>query len=56
MTDSAFAIFLVDDDSGVLKALSRLLRARGYEVQPFTSPQAFLASHTNARPNWQDSK
>jgi len=48
MTDSVFTRFLVDDDSGVLKALSRLLRARGYEVKPFTSLQAFLASHTRA--------
>jgi FixJ family two-component response regulator len=45
MTDSMFTIFLVDDDAGVLKALSRLLQARGYEVQSFTSPQTFLASH-----------
>jgi FixJ family two-component response regulator len=45
MTDTAFTVFLVDDDAGVLKALSRLLRARGYEVQAFTSPQTFLAGH-----------
>lgn len=45
MTKAVFTIFLVDDDAGVLKALSRLLRARGYEIQPFTSSQAFLAVH-----------
>jgi FixJ family two-component response regulator len=50
MTDIAFTIFLVDDDAGVLKALSRLLRARGYEVQPFTFPQAFLAGHDTSIP------
>jgi FixJ family two-component response regulator len=50
MTDGVFTIFLVDDDSGVLKALSRLLRARGYEVEPFTSPQAFLAGHDASIP------
>jgi FixJ family two-component response regulator len=50
MTEAAFTVFLVDDDAGVLKALSRLLRARGYEVQPFTSPREFLAHHDAAIP------
>ena len=50
MTNGAFTIFLVDDDSGVLKALSRLLRARGYAVRPFTSPQVFLAEHDASIP------
>ena len=45
MTESAFTVFLVDDDAGVLKAVARLLRTRGYEVRSFTSPQAFLANH-----------
>ena len=45
MTDAVFTVFLVDDDAGVMKALSRLLRARGFEVQAFTSPQVFLAGH-----------
>ena len=45
MTDSAFAVYLVDDDPGVLKALARLLQARGYEVRPFTTPRAFLVAH-----------
>ena len=45
MTEATFTVFLVDDDAGVLKALSRVLRARGYEIQPFTSSQAFLAVH-----------
>jgi len=40
-----FTVFIVDDDAGVLKALSRLLRARGYEVQSYTSPREFLAQH-----------
>jgi FixJ family two-component response regulator len=42
MNDNAFTVFLVDDDAGVLTALSRLLRAKGYHVQPFTSPHEFL--------------
>jgi FixJ family two-component response regulator len=50
MTDGVFTIFLVDDDAGVLKALSRLLHARGYEIQAFTSPQAFLADHDASIP------
>lgn len=40
-----FTVFLVDDDARVLKALSRLLRANGYDTRPFTSPQEFLAQH-----------
>src|SRR5271154_4563790 len=43
-----FTIFLVDDDAGVLKALSRLLRAKGYDVRPFTSAQEFLDRHDAA--------
>ena len=44
MTDK-FTVYLVDDEPGVLKALSRLLRARGYEVKPYFSPQLFLDEH-----------
>jgi FixJ family two-component response regulator len=50
MTDDSVTVFLVDDDAGVLKALSRLLRARGYAVKPYASPQAFLAGHDPAVP------
>src|SRR3954468_23091581 len=45
-----FTIHLVDDDPGVLRALSRLLRARGYEVKPYSSPQLFLEEHDVAVP------
>jgi len=38
-------VFIVDDDPGVLKALSRMVRARGYDVRSFTSPHGFLADH-----------
>jgi FixJ family two-component response regulator len=37
-----FTVFLVDDDSGVLKGLSRLLRVKGYDARPFASAQEFL--------------
>jgi FixJ family two-component response regulator len=36
-------IFLVDDDPGVLKALSRVLREEGWVVETFASAEAFLA-------------
>jgi FixJ family two-component response regulator len=45
MSVAMFTVFLVDDDPGVLKALSRLIRVNGYEVRPYSSPEAFLASH-----------
>jgi FixJ family two-component response regulator len=45
MTDGMFTVFLVDDDAGVLKALSRLLRTNGYDVRSYASPQEFLACH-----------
>jgi FixJ family two-component response regulator len=40
-----FKVFLVDDDTHVLKALTRLLRAKGYDTEAFASPQEFLARH-----------
>jgi FixJ family two-component response regulator len=43
--DRHFTIFIVDDDAGVLKALSRLLRVRGYDVQTYSTPREFLARH-----------
>jgi FixJ family two-component response regulator len=40
-----FTVYLVDDDQRVLKALSLLLRARGYDARPFSSSREFLAQH-----------
>jgi len=37
-------IHLVDDDAGLRKAISRLLRAEGYEVKAFASAADFLAA------------
>jgi FixJ family two-component response regulator len=48
MTDGMFTVFLVDDDAGVRKALSRLLRAKGYDVRPFASAEEFLGGHDAA--------
>ena len=50
MTDDKLTVFLVDDDPGVLKGLSRLLRGRGYDVRQYDSPQEFLAHHDAAAP------
>jgi FixJ family two-component response regulator len=50
MMDGTFTVFLVDDDGGVLKALSRLLRAKGYDVRPFSSAEEFLEGHDAALP------
>jgi FixJ family two-component response regulator len=43
-------VFLVDDDPGVLTALTRLLRAAGHHVRAFASPHDFLAGHDPAVP------
>jgi FixJ family two-component response regulator len=45
-----FTVFVVDDDVGVLNALSRLLRVRGYDVRSYTSPRAFLNDHDVSLP------
>ncbi|CAN7570300.1 response regulator [Bradyrhizobium sp. LjRoot220] len=49
MTDE-FTVYLVDDDAGVRRGLSRLLRAKGYDVQAYASPQGFLEHHDPAAP------
>jgi FixJ family two-component response regulator len=38
-------VYLVDDDLHVLSALSRLLRAKGYETRTFVSASEFLEHH-----------
>lgn len=48
--DVMFKVFIVDDDARVLKALSRLLRAMGYDAETFSSPREFLAQHDAAVP------
>lgn len=39
-------VFLVDDDESVRKAIARLLRSAGYEVQLFSSAAHFLGEHS----------
>lgn len=50
MTDSEFTVFIVDDDPGVLKALSRLLSAAGYRTRTFICPRQFLGAHDHSKP------
>jgi FixJ family two-component response regulator len=38
-------VFLVDDEPGMLKALTRLLKVEGFTVQAFASAKAFLESY-----------
>ena len=35
-------VYLLDDEPGMVRALTRLLRAEGFEVKGFTSPASFL--------------
>lgn len=42
---TTFTVFIVDDDVGIVKALSRLIRSKGFDVRSYTSPRAFLADH-----------
>ncbi|HLH94158.1 MAG TPA: response regulator [Xanthobacteraceae bacterium] len=50
MSNTDFIVFIVDDDPGVLKALSRLLNAAGYRTGAFSSAQAFLSGHDPSIP------
>jgi two-component system, LuxR family, response regulator FixJ len=36
-------VIVIDDDSSVLRALARLIRAAGYNVRTFSQPSALLA-------------
>src|SRR5260370_36901927 len=35
-------VYLLDDEPGMVKAVTRLLRANGFEVRGFTTPASFL--------------
>jgi FixJ family two-component response regulator len=45
-----FTAFLIDDDPGVLKALSRIVRTAGYDAVSYSSPQDFLREHDPSTP------
>jgi FixJ family two-component response regulator len=47
---TAFTVFVVDDDEGVLHGLSRLLRAHGYGNKTYSSARAFLDEHDASMP------
>jgi FixJ family two-component response regulator len=44
-------VYLVDDDPGMLKALTRLLAAEGFTVRAFNSASTFLASYNAEAPS-----
>jgi FixJ family two-component response regulator len=41
-------ITVIDDDPTMLKAIERLLRAKGFDVETFASAEAFLATSSKA--------
>lgn len=43
-------VCLLDDDSSVLKSMSRLLVSAGWPVQPFLDPHSFLTYAQNNQP------
>jgi len=45
VTGKMFTVFIVDDDARVIKALSRLMRVKGYDARSYTSPREFLVDH-----------
>ena len=50
MMTSSPTVFIVDDDSAVLKSLARLLRSARLNVMAFGSPQEFLERHNPRAP------
>lgn len=38
-------VYLVDDEPGMVRALTRLLKPKGYDVRGFTSPSRFLEAY-----------
>ena len=42
LSKETLAVYLLDDDTSILKATRRLLNSAGWEVEAFTDPIAFL--------------
>jgi FixJ family two-component response regulator len=49
-SNGEFAVFLVDDDPGFLKALAKLLDSHGYRTYAFGSSEDFLTAHDASLP------
>lgn len=45
MPTSVFNVFLVDDDASVRRALARLIKSAGHQVQTFASAREFLGTN-----------
>lgn len=43
-------VFIVDDDASVRRALTRIVRARGYAAEAYASAEAFLDEHPEGAP------
>jgi FixJ family two-component response regulator len=50
MASRKIRVAIIDDDLSVRRALARLLRAAGFEVEAFASGAAFLAAFEATRP------
>lgn len=50
MCDTAFTVFVVDDDPRVLRGLACFLSAANYRTRTFVSPREFLSTHDPAEP------
>src|SRR6185503_14060364 len=50
VNDKAPVVFLIDDDPSVLKSVTRLLSAAGFETRPYSSPKSFLDNHDAGLP------
>jgi len=46
MSGNHSTVFLLDDEPAMLKALTRLLKAEGFNVRAFTSAKSFLESYS----------